>query len=83
MLLPLCLSEDWTEAPFKTPVWVTRAPSPGTLVKLPLSQEFMDSGSYASLLVRCARYAVIAFAEFSLYPMLFKLTARIGRGEQK
>ncbi len=54
-----------------------------TLLKLPFSQEFMDSGSYASLLVRCARYAVIAFAEFSLYPMLFKLTARIGRGEQK
>ena len=42
------------------------------LLKLPFSNEFLSSGTTASLLVRCARYAVIAFVGFGVYPMLFK-----------
>ena len=42
-----------------------------TLLKLPFSKEFLDGGTMAALLVRCARYALIAFIEFALYPMLF------------
>ena len=53
-----------------------------TLLKLPFSKEFLNSGSYASLMVRCIRYAVIAFVEFSVYPMLFKVTARFGPAEK-
>jgi len=52
-----------------------------TLLKLPFSKEFLDGGSYAALLVRGARYAVIAFLEFGVYPILFRYTARIGKKE--
>ena len=50
-----------------------------TLLKLPFKSEFLDSGTFAALMVRCARYAIITFIEFALYPMLFKYTARIGK----
>lgn len=43
------------------------------LLKLPFSEEFLQSGSAAALLVRGARYAIIAFVDFGIYPMLFKL----------
>ena len=43
------------------------------LLKLPFSQEFLSNGTTASLLVRCARYGVIAFVDFGVYPMLFRL----------
>lgn len=42
------------------------------LLKLPFSDEFLSSGTTASLLVRCARYAVIGFVGFGVYPMLFR-----------
>lgn len=42
------------------------------LLKLPFSNAFLSSGTTASLLVRCARYAVIAFVGFGVYPMLFR-----------
>ena len=44
-----------------------------TILKLPFSKEFLSNGSTAALLVRCARYVIIAFVEFGIYPMLFKL----------
>ena len=44
-----------------------------TLLKLPFSKEFLSGGSTPALLVRCARYAIIAFVLFGVYPMLFKL----------
>ena len=50
-----------------------------TLLKLPFSKEFLNSGSYASLLVRCARYAVIAFVDFGVYPMVFRYTDKLWR----
>ncbi len=43
-----------------------------TLFKLPFSHEFLNSGTLPALLVRCARYAVIMFVLFSLYPLLFR-----------
>lgn len=46
------------------------------LLKLPFSEEFLTSGTTASLLVRCARYAVSAFVDFGVYPMLFRLEKR-------
>ena len=49
-----------------------------TLLKLPFSKDFLEDGSYASLFVRCARYAVISFLEFGAYPLTFRLGARIG-----
>ncbi len=42
------------------------------LLKLPFSKEFLSGGTTAALLVRCARYAVIAFVGFGVYPMLFR-----------
>ena len=44
-----------------------------TVLKLPFSKEFLSTGSTAALLVRCARYAVVAFVDFGVYPLLFKL----------
>ena len=54
-----------------------------TLLKLPFSNEFLNSGSYASLLVRGARYAVIAFVDFGIYPMLFRYTDRLWNRAKK
>jgi len=48
-------------------------------LKLPFSAEFLAGGSLASRLVRTARYAVIAFADIGLYPMLFSRSERRGR----
>lgn len=47
-----------------------------TLLKLPFSKEFLGSGTYPALLVRCARYAVIAFIGFGVYPMLFNVVEK-------
>ena len=54
-----------------------------SLLKLPFSKEFLAGGSYASLLVRGVRYAIVAFIEFSVYPMLFKVTAKYGPAEKR
>ena len=47
-----------------------------TVLKLPFPKEFLSSGSTAALLVRCARYAIVAFVDFGVYPMLFRLERR-------
>jgi membrane-associated phospholipid phosphatase len=47
-----------------------------TVLKLPFPKEFLSSGSIAALLVRCARYAIVAFVDFGVYPMLFGLEGR-------
>ena len=44
-----------------------------TVLKLPFSTEFLSEGSTAALMVRCARYAIVAFIDFGVYPMLFSL----------
>ena len=46
------------------------------LMKLPFSREFLEGGTYASLLVRCARYAVITFTAFGVYPAAFRIFDR-------
>ena len=54
------------------------------LLKLPFSADFLDSGSTGALLVRAARYAIIAFIEFGIYPMLFpRVEGLIGKKQAK
>lgn len=43
-----------------------------TALKLPFSREFLSGGSAPALLVRCARYAIVAFVGFGVYPLLFR-----------
>ena len=50
-----------------------------TLLKLPFSSEFLNGGSEAALLVRCARYAIVSFVDIGVYPLVFRLTAGIGK----
>ena len=38
------------------------------LLKMPFSNEFLSDGSIASMMVRCARYAIVAFVDFGVYP---------------
>ncbi len=47
-----------------------------TVLKMPFSKEFLTDGNTAALLVRCTRYAIIAFVDFGVYPMLFKFEKR-------
>ena len=47
-----------------------------TVLKMPFSNEFLTDGSTAALMVRCTRYAIIAFVDFGVYPMLFKFEKR-------
>ena len=47
-----------------------------SLLKLPFSKEFLSGGTTAALMVRFARYAIIAFVDFGIYPMLFRLEKR-------
>ena len=42
-----------------------------TLLKLPFSTEFLASDMLSAHLVRAARYTIIVFVMFALYPMLF------------
>ena len=44
-----------------------------TVLKLPFSSEFLNNGTMLSMLVRTARYAVVAFVDIAIYPMTFKL----------
>ena len=50
-----------------------------TLLKLPFSKEWLDSGELAANLVRTARYAIILFVVLAVYPRVFPLFERIGR----
>ena len=71
----------------RRPVWVAPRVVGGlavyfllnTALKLPFSREFLSGGSPAALAVRCARYAVVAFLDFGVYPMLFRLEKRFER----
>ena len=50
-----------------------------TLLKLPFPKELLDAGNFAAHLIRSGRYAIVIFVVIAVYPMLFKLTARIGK----
>ena len=43
-----------------------------TALKLPFPKAFLSGSTAAALLVRCARYAVVSFMIFGVYPMLFR-----------
>jgi hypothetical protein len=42
-----------------------------TLLKLPFSKEFLANGTLPALLVRAARYMIIIFILFAIYPISF------------
>lgn len=44
-----------------------------TLLKLPFSAAFLDSGTKAAFLVRTVRYAAVTFLLLGVYPMSFRL----------
>ena len=54
-----------------------------TVLKLPFSKEFLADSSIAALLVRCGRYAIIAFVDFGIYPMLFRLENRTNTSKRR
>lgn len=41
-------------------------------LKLPFSKEYLDSGELGANLIRTARYAVVLFIVFGIYPMCFR-----------
>ena len=43
-----------------------------TVLKMPFTTEFLNSGTFAALMVRCARYTIIGFAAFGIYPIFFR-----------
>ena len=53
------------------------------LLKLPFSREFLSSDSLSALLVRSARYVIIAFVEFGVYPMLFRFERKENKELEK
>lgn len=48
-----------------------------TLLKLPFSKDFLDSGTTLAYAVRSMRYSVITFIIIGVYPMVFRLGDRI------
>jgi len=52
-------------------------------LKLPFSEEFLNSGTMPAFLVRAFRYALIVFVDFAIYPIAFRYTAKIGSTEEK
>ena len=48
-----------------------------SILKLPFPKEFLESGSYGALCVRCVRYAIVVFLLIGVYPMLFGVTDRL------
>lgn len=50
-----------------------------TLLKLPFPKALLDAGDLTAHLIRSGRYAIIIFVVIAVYPMLFKVTAKIGK----
>ncbi len=51
-----------------------------TLMKMPLSEEFLESGTFAANIYRTLRYALSIFASFGPYPQLFnRIEGRVNR----
>ena len=47
-----------------------------TLLKMPFSSDFLNSGTVPAFLVRTLRYALVIFADIAVYPLLFKVTGK-------
>ena len=45
-----------------------------TLIKMPFSADFPNSGMMSALLIRMVRYTLVVFVVIGVYPMLFKYT---------
>ena len=43
-----------------------------TVLKLPFSAEFLDSGTFAAFMIRTIRYCIVSFLMLGVYPMTFK-----------
>jgi hypothetical protein len=43
-----------------------------TLMKMPFSTDFLNSGEMSALLIRMVRYTLVVFAVLGAYPMVFK-----------
>ena len=50
-----------------------------TLLKMPFSDEFLDSAGLGALLVRTARYTVDLFVIMGIYPKIFPLFEMVGQ----
>lgn len=50
-----------------------------TALKLPFSEEFLESGTTLALIVRTIRYTLVIFYLIGMYPMLFKYFDKIGK----
>ena len=50
-----------------------------TLMKMPFSNEFLDSGTFGANMIRTARYAIIMVISLGIYPRAFPLYDRIGK----
>lgn len=44
-----------------------------TLLKMPFSKEFLDSGVFLANIVRFIRYTIVAFVTIGVYPLAFKV----------
>ena len=53
-----------------------------SLLKLPFSKEFLESGTMMVLIIRAIRYAVVTFILIGIYPIIFKYTAKIGSKQE-
>ena len=49
-----------------------------TLLKLPFSKDYLSGGTLGAFLIRAARYGVIIFTIFGIYPKAFPLFEEIG-----
>ena len=54
-----------------------------TVLKLPFSSDFLNSGTMAAFLVRTVRYALVIFADMGVYPLLFRVTGKWFRSGEK
>ena len=54
-----------------------------SVLKMPFSSEFLSNGTTAALMVRWARYTIVTFVDFGLYPMLFKFEKRESTEEKQ
>ena len=54
-----------------------------TLLKLPFSSDFLNAGTIAAFLVRMLRYTLVIFVDMGVYPLLFQITGKWFRPEDK
>ena len=54
-----------------------------SLLKLPFSSDFLNAGTAAAFLVRMLRYTLVIFVDMGVYPLLFQITGKWFRPEDK